>query len=239
MLNGSIQKGQTQFIPIEIPIAKTVLLSSPYKGLMLTDQVKVLHLGKDFGVFEASNHSVYSGIRDYVYLHGGSLMHTIRASIDEINPRRSWVTLSRFLPLPSNWRDRRDDRVQPARRIQARINCATHNCVGSVDNLSLSGLGVLIYHMGDRQIKQEIGTKVRVELQMTEENQPLRVDALVRSIHPISPMMVKVGLQIIPTRKVLMQLDHFVQMRKLEIFNELNSDWLSCHEPRSTKDLYF
>lgn len=239
MLNGSLESAKSIFLPLDMPCSMKMLLSSPYKGLMLTDQVKLLHVGKDFGVFEASNHAVYSGIRDSVYLHGGNLQKTVKACIHEINPRRSWITLSQFYPLATDWCDRRDERVQPARRIQARIACATHICSGSVDNISLSGLGVLIYHAGDRPIRQEIGIKVRVELQINEDLQPLKLDALVMSINPISRSLAKVGLKILPTRKILMALEPFVAIRRQEIFDELNSDWLACREPRLTKDLYF
>lgn len=239
MLNGSVVPATTLFIPVDLPCTRTMLLSSPYKGLMLTDQVKILHIGKEYGVFEASNHAVYSGFKDCVYLHGGNLHNTVKASIDEVNTRRSWITLSQFKPLPTDWRERRDERVQPARRIQAQISCTSHMCTGSVDNISLSGLGVLIYHPGDRPIRQEIGIKVRVELQIKEDISPLKFDALVMSILPISRNLAKVGLQFIPTRKLLLSLEPFVNHRKQEIFDELNSDWLACREPRLTKDLYF
>jgi hypothetical protein len=239
MLTGTIESAKSIFVPLDLPCSMTMLLSSPYKGLMLTDQVKLLHVGKDFGVFEASNHAVYSGMKESVYLHGGNLLKTVKASIDELNPRRSWITLSQFHPLATDWSDRRDERVQPAHQIQAKITCATHMCAGSVDNISLSGLGVLIYHPGDRPIRQEIGVKVRVELQIHEDSQPLKLDALVMSINPISRSLAKVGLQIIPTRKILMALEPFVTIRRQEIFDELNSDWLACREPRLTKDLYF
>jgi hypothetical protein len=239
MLNGSLQNGNKPVVPFGLVDIRSVLLSSPYKGLMLTDQVRVLHMGKDFGVFEACNHSVFSSIKDNVYLHGGNLTRTVKASIDEINPQRSWITLSRFQPLATPWHERREERVQPARPFYARIACASHFCLGRVDNLSLTGIGILVYHLGDKPIQQELGHKVRVELQLKEDRQPIKLDAVIMSIHPIGRSLMQVGLQIIPTRRVMLELDQFIQLRKREIYNELNADWLSWREPRLTKDLYF
>ncbi len=240
MLNGMLQNSNGLSKSYIIPrFSDKLIMSIPYKGLMLSEEIQTLHIGHDYGVFRLPGQQIITSGKEYVYLHGYSLPKTIRAHVEETNPNRAWITLSRFIDLPGPWTDRSEDRVQPEKPIFVKIYCGTHRCSASIDNISRTGLGVLVYHLFDRNIKAEMGTHVKVEFPVWEEKQPLRICATVISITPLGRSLTKVGFRIDPNRKQVSTLEKYIHQRKEEIFTELNTDWMAYLEPRNTKDLFF
>lgn len=240
MLNGMILNTNGHTAPQILPkISGSLTMSIPYKGLMLSEEIQVLHIGRDYGVFQAPSQHLFTSIKDSVYLHGPYLSQTIHAHIEEINPHRAWITLSRFSYLFTQWRDRIDERVQPDKPMRVRIYCSTRRCSGTIDNISKTGMGILIYRLNEKQIHTELGSKVKIEIPFSNDAQPLRFDAIVMTVKTIGRSLAKVGLQIIPNKKQQVPLEQYVQFRRDEIFGELNSVWMSFQEPRGTKDLFF
>lgn len=240
MMNGLAQNSTGYTPPLGLSrLAEHLTLAIPYKGLMLSEDVRPLHMGRDYGVFQAPSHPVFASIKDRVYLHGPGLAQTIRAFIEEVNPQRSWITLSRFTPLATAWRDRQEERVQPSKPLQVRLFCSTHVCYGSIDNLSRTGIGILVYHLSEKQIRAEIGTRVKVEFLVDEKMQPNRVEAEVMTVKTIGRSLAKIGLRLYPSRKHQLLLENYIQNRRQEIYTELDQDWMSWQEPRLTKDLFF
>ncbi len=214
-------------------------MSVLYKGLVLSELIRPLHMGHDYGVFQASGQNYLTGIKEIVYLHGTEDPQTIRARIDEVNPKRAWITLSHFTPLQTNWRDRQEDRVQPARPIQVRLYHSSKLVSGSLNNLSVQGLGVLLYHMQEKGPKLDIGSRVRVEIPILYGFTPVKMDAHIQSMRFVGTNQVILGLQANPNRKQLLTLKQYIEYRKNEIFSELDTVKFARLEPRSTKDLFF
>ena len=216
-----------------------ITMSVLYKGLVLSELIQPLHLGHDYGVFQASGQNYLTGIKEIVYLHGTEDPQTIRARIDEVNPKRAWITLSHFTPLQTKWQDRQEDRVQPARPIQVRLYHSGKLVSGSLNNLSVQGLGVLLYHMQEKGSKLDIGSRVRVEIPILYGFTPVKMDAHIQSIRFVGTNQVILGLQANPNRKQLLTLRQYIEYRKNEIYSELNTVKFARLEPRSTKDLFF
>jgi hypothetical protein len=226
-------------IPFRLSSLKSVTMSVMYKGLVLSEMIQPLHLGNDYGVFQAAGQNFLSGLKEVVYLHSADDPQTIRARIEEVNPKRAWVTLSHFTPLQTYWRERQEDRVQPSRPIHVRLSCTSQQLAGSLDNLSGQGLGVLVYHLRDKGLHAEKGTRVRVEIPVLNDLPLIKLDAVVQSKRYISTTQVILGLQVYPNRKQLLSLRQYIEFRKKEIFSELNTVKFARLDPRATKDLYF
>jgi hypothetical protein len=111
--------------------------------MILAQEVKALRMGQDSGIFQLPNHQVCAGLRDLVYLHGPSLARPLAARVRELNTQRGWITLSDFHTTFNPWKERSCERVQPERAIQVTLTCLNQRCRGTLDDLSLVGMGVL------------------------------------------------------------------------------------------------
>ena len=231
-------RNQTSFTPL-VNKDRDYLLTIPYKGLSLTEPVRIFHIGRDYAVFQLPNSRVCAALKDRVYLRTPDSGKTIIASVEEVNFQRGWLTLCSFLPGRSEWRDRRSERVQTSLPVRVRLPCHHYEYYGTLDDLSIHGLGVLLYHVDDFKIPVEVGEKVHLEFKLPAVARPLRVDGTLIGMQSASKKLSRVGFHISPSRLHLNMLNKFIQQRRIELITELELIWMQTQEPRSSKDLYF
>lgn len=218
---------------------RTYLITIPYKGLDLTEPVRVFHIGQGYAVFQIPNPRMCAGLKDQVYLRSPESHNAIVARVGEVNIQRGWLTLCSFMPAKGIWQERRSDRVQTGRPVQVRLQCQQHECVGTLDDLSIHGLGVLIYHSDGFKIPVQLGEKVNFDFRLPNDARQIRMDGRLVGAHPVSKKLSRIGLQISPTRAQINTLNRFIQHRRMELLAELEMIWLHAQEPRCSKDLYF
>ena len=239
MMNGIAYFPEKSEVPLCLPrLINLLAITIPYKGLLLTEDVRLLHSGKDYGVFQALNQPLYVSLKEQVYLHGPGLPNPMKAFIEEINLNRGWITLSRFKPLDSIWKDRREERVQPSKPLHIRLHNRSTQCLGSIDNISKSGMGILVDQKHGKDLLPEIGAKVKLDF-VWEERQIIHLNAVLISVKPIGQSLAKIGLTTQPGRKLQETLNRYIKNRKLEIMDELDSKWFNWQYPRTTKELFF
>jgi len=218
---------------------RTYLITIPYKGLDLTEPVRVFHIGQGYAVFQIPNPRMCAGLKDQVYLRTPESQNTLVARVSEVNIQRGWLTLCSFMPSTNLWRERRSDRVQTGRPVQVRLQCQHHECQGTLDDLSIYGLGVLIYHTDGFKIPVQLGEKVSFDFRLPNDARQIRMDGRLVCAQPVSKKLSRIGLQISPTRAQINTLNRFIQHRRMELLTELEMMWMQAQEPRCSKDLYF
>jgi hypothetical protein len=240
-MNMGVIPNTNSYIPMmDIPQWVVPLsLVIPFKGMMLSQEVKMLHHGKDYCVFQAPNQSICSSLKDSVFLHGRGSSQTYIAHIDEINPQRGWITLSSFVILHSNWHDRITERVQPRNPMYVSIRCSSRQCQGNLDNISISGMGVLVYKSAEDHILANSGKNVKIDIPNFDGDQSLRMEGRFVTKTRLSNRMIKIGFKVFPSNKQIRVMEKFIIRRRIEILDELDSNWMMWNEPRSTKDLFF
>jgi hypothetical protein len=239
-MNVLFETNNNHISPMELPQwAGPPTLAIPYKGMMLSQEVKLLHRGKEYCVFQAPNQSICSIIKDSVYMHGRGTSSTYIAHVDGINPQRGWIILSRFVFLHSAWRDRLTERVQPDNPMYVSIRCSGQRYPGNLDNLSISGLGVLVYRIAENHCLMETGKNVKIEMPNFYGGQSMQLEGTLVSINHISHRMMKIGIKVYPNNKIIRIMEKYIYQRRNEILNELDTNWLNWNEPRCTKDLFF
>lgn len=214
-------------------------LSVPYKGMILAQEVKALRMGQDSGIFQLPNHQVCAGLRDLVYLHGPSLARPLAARVRELNTQRGWITLSDFHTTYNPWKERSCERVQPERAIQVTLTCLNQRCRGTLDDLSLVGMGVLIYAPPEKDIQLKHMENIRLEFHLPGDSQVLRVEGSMVFFTQISHTLAKMGLTIRPNRNQKARLSSYIARRSMELVEELETIWMKGQEPRPSMDLYF
>jgi len=191
-------------------------ITIPYKGLMLSQDIRLLHTGEEYAVLQAPSDRICAGLRDRVYIHSKSLPQKILAKIDEINPQRGWIIISDIVASSNPWWERRFDRVQPSQPLRAIIQSGPSNCAGTLDNLSLKGLGVLVYKFEEHPIKAKTGNHVQIAFRLPTEKQVIKVIGKIVNFHFISQLLSKVGIETQLTAHQELMLKQYIHSRKFD-----------------------
>ncbi len=216
-----------------------LILSVPYKGMILAQEVRTVRFEKDMGVFQIPNNQMCAGLKDRVFLRGSSLTRPIMARVCEINPQRGWITLSSFRTSPNPWKDRSCERVQPAHPILVTLTCRGQHCISTLDDLSLGGMGLLIYSSPEKEFVLKRTEKLRLDFTLPNDPFAYRVDGSMVFFTQMSRTLAKLGLKFESSRQQRARLARYIDHRTLELLRELEISWAKEQEPRGSMDLYF
>jgi hypothetical protein len=233
------QNGAFPFLGSGPAKSQCFMLSVPYKGMILSQEVKALRMGQDSGIFQLPNHQICAGIKDLVYLHGSTLARPIVARITELNTQRGWITLSEFQSAYNAWKDRVCERVQPENPVQVTLSCAAQRCRGTLDDLSLQGMGLLIYAPPEKDFQLKRMENLRLEFYLPGDPQVFRLEGSMVFLTQISHTLAKMGLTIRPNRSQRARMATYISVRSIELAQELEMIWMKGQEPRPSMDLYF
>ena len=214
-------------------------ITIPYKGLMLSQDLRLLHTGEDYAVLQAPNERICAGLHDHVFIHSKSITQKIVAKIIEVNPQRGWIIISDLVTSTNPWQERRHDRVQPSQPLRVAICCGSTSCAGTLDNLSLHGAGVLVYKFEEHPIKAKVGNPVQITFKLPNDKLPVKLNGKIVNFHFISQILSKVGVETQLSARQEFLVKQYIQMRKMNILTEVDNRWILVQEPRSTKDLFF
>ncbi len=215
------------------------ILSVPYKGMILSQEVRAVRFEKDMGVFQIPNNQMCAGLKDRVFLRGSTIARSITARVCEINPHRGWITLSSFRTSPNPWKERSHERVQPAHPILVTLTCHGQHCISTLDDLSLGGMGLLIYSSPEKELVLKRTEKLRLDFSLPNDDFTFRVDGSMVFFTQMSRTLSKLGLRFESSRQQRARLARYIDHRTLELLRELEISWAKEQEPRGSMDLYF
>ena len=117
----------------------------PYKALLLNREVRTIKIGKDHIVVQVPDQQICSTIHERVFLVTSNSPHGMAAKVRDIDFQKGIITLTNLNFFESPWYERKSERVEPKNPISIIISMANHRLRGRLENLSLHGLGALLY----------------------------------------------------------------------------------------------
>lgn len=200
-----------------IPLAVT----SCYKGLFLEEKVTPLKIKPDGVVFRAPKMQICATMRTPVMLHSKLLPESVRAQIQYIDPRSGEICLSNFSFSGFFWRDRTEQRVEPADPVYATLKVQNQHYRSNLVNLSLHGAGLMLF-LGDSTANNLTPkTKVDLSFKLSEHNE-FNIAGCIASIKFLGYSLAQAGLGLNPTPNQEIWLEKYITCRKIEILNELD-----------------
>jgi|WetSurMetagenome_2_1015567.scaffolds.fasta_scaffold09653_2 hypothetical protein len=215
----------------------TILI--PYKALLLTKEVRTIKIGKDFVILQVPDQQFCSHIHERVFLVSSSATHAMAAKVQEINFQKGIITLIDFNFLESPWYERKSERVEPRNPTTMVISQANRRLRGRLENLSLHGLGVLLYTKNLQQVPGKIGENLKIEVDLGNAIPILRMKTNLVTVCPLGQYLTHLGLAINlqGTQKTIVS--EYINSRKHDILNEFERISIRALEPISSMDLYF
>ena len=211
----------------------------PFKALLITQEVRTMHIGQDHLVLQAPTRDICSNIRDHVYLHTDQSPQGLIANVQNLNLQRGIITLTGFKFMDSPWHERKSERVEPVEPLHITLSTKNATFRGRLENLSMNGLGMLLYTKNIKNIPTKAGEIVNTRIILGEDIPPLELRGKLVATRPIGQTLTHLGMVIKPEGIQKTLLTHYVSTRRHEILAEL--EHLSNHvlEPKYSKDLYY
>ena len=216
----------------------TITIANAYKSLILTQPIRVLDILSDRLIFRVPEQPFGFTLREKVHLYSDAFPGVITARLLELNIISGKFVLSDLTFSGQNWKERLCERIQPRESIcvdMASKNTLTH---AHLENLSVTGMRVIISRTKDKGVCTDCGASVRLAFQLSRD-----VNKMVIKVEIINSWQVRnlliVGLRFFPSTSQEKQLNQYILARKAEILDELKSAFQKMHEPRQTQDLYF
>ncbi len=226
----SIKSLAIQNIPIN--------LSCTYKGLHLEQSIRPLSVGSDYVAFQTPKLQMCYTMHDWVYLHSRILPETVRAEAEMISSTTRQMKLKNFIFMGSPWRDRQEQRVQPAYPIPVDVSKRKQGFGAVISNLSIHGIAMMIYPERADLPEINYGDDLDLDFQLNVST-GVSLRSKVIAIRRAGELITHLGVRLFPTYQQEHWLENFITTRKIEILNELEQNVRDKLEPPRAKDLYF
>ncbi len=211
----------------------------PYKALLLNREVRTIKIGKDHIVVQVPDQQICSTIRERVFLVTSSSPHGMVANVRDIDFQKGIITLTNLNFFESPWYERKSERVEPRNPISIIISMANHRLRGRLENLSLHGLGALLYTKYISQIPAKIGETLKVEIDLGNAIPVMRMRTKLIAVCPLGHYLTHLGFEMQPQRTQKKIISEYINSRKHDIISEIEHKSIHAMEPISSMDLYY
>jgi hypothetical protein len=214
-------------------------MSRTFRGMLFTQDLSIVSLGSDRGLFKGARSRLATGLGDRIYLHGPGLREALSARVLEMDVQLGRFLLGEFVQTGRPWAERSQERVQPRRPIRVMLRCEEHSMPASLENISLIGVGLLAYKSAERGLDLRVGSQVTVDFELPVLRGRVSLPGrLVNVVYP-GARLACLGVHTLLDMNQARVVERYVTHRKAEIVDELDSALNAAFEPRGVKELYF
>lgn len=211
----------------------------PYKALLLTQEVRTLEIGENHLVLQAPNQRLCTSIQERIYIYASRSPQGVMAQVQDMNLERGILVLTGFKFIDTPWSARRSDRVEPGRPTHLILKCGEQSHKARLADLSLHGMGILVYAKEMNVAPCQVGEKLKVEVRLEPDIPLVKLDGELVSYRSLSQTLFRLGLMTSPRGIQKTLLSQYVTARKNDILYELENASSHVLDPRGSKDLYF
>ena len=215
-----------------------MVITSNYKGVILTQPVQVLNIMPDRVIFQAPAPPLCFTLKEKVYLYSRTFREIVSARLLNINMVMGKLELADLTFTGWPWNERQSDRVQPQDPIIVDMGHKKTQFQVTLDNLSVEGMSLLACTSKEKALLIDYDVAVRLNFQLPDEDARLCLKGKVIQARQIGRMVI-IGVQLMANRVQEKHLHHYVAARKAEILAELERTFLEiCDEQPASPDLY-
>jgi len=216
----------------------TFSIASTYKGLILSNPIRVLDILPDRVVFQAPELRLCFTLREKVHLYSHALSEAITARLLELNLILGKISLSDLTFCGHSWKDRLCERIQPQNLICVDFSSQKTTARAQLKDLSTTGMRLFISRAKDRSMCTDHNGPVRLALQLPKDDFKMDLKGKIIYSRQFGNLVI-VGVSILPNKSQEKRLHQYILARKAEILNELESEYHKLFAPPQIQDLYF
>ncbi len=216
----------------------TFSIASTYKGLILTNPIRVLDVLPHCVVFQAPDLRLCFTLREKVHLYSHALSEAITAQVLELNLILGKISLSDLAFSGRSWKDRHYERIQPQNMICVDFSSQKITSRAQLKDLSTTGMSLLVSRARDKRLCTDRDAPVRLALQLPKDDFKMDLKGKIINSRQ-SGNLVIIGVSFVPNKSQEKRLHQYIQARKTEILNELESEFHKLLEPPQIQDMFF
>ncbi len=217
----------------------TLEMRKSFKGVILKQNVSVHEITPDCITFQATNCKMCAALEGHVHLHSRQFPKPVIARVKDLNYSKGMFILSDFDYSDTDWKRRKHERVQPLKPTYVNLHWRRRSIRAALDNISVSGMGILGYKLFECEIKIEPRSKIKLDFQLLPDYKFVSVKGTVVYLYEMSSVVTRIGIELHTTAKEAQYLAKYVEQRKKEIMEELNQSFNELSKPWGVENLYF
>ena len=217
----------------------TLEMHKSFKGIILEQDVSVHEITPDSITFQATNCKMCAALEGHVHLQSQQLPKTVVASVKDLNYNKGMFILSDFGYSDTDWKRRKQERVQPKKPIYVNLHWRRKSIRAPLDNISVGGMGVLGYKLFECGMKIEPRSNIKLDFQLLPDYKFVSVKGTVVYLYEMSSVFTRIGIELHTTAKEAQYLAKYVEQRKKEIMEELNQSFNELSKPWGVENLFF
>lgn len=215
----------------------SISLTKHYKGITLSEDVRVLDIQPDCATIRASRREIFPCLVGKIHLHSQVFPQSIAGRIYPVDYAQGTFLLSDL--AYADWKDRSFERVHPKDSVYVNLYHNKETYRAFLEDISVDGLGVLGNNAMDPSSRLRSGVKVKLALKLREEDPLENLAGMLVYVQKICQELVKYGLHIYPNAHQKRALQRYITRRKGEILEEVNQKYIRSREPQRVENLYF
>ena len=216
------------------------VLTTVYKGIPLTQNVTRMEISAECVEFRPPHQICGVVPGQNIFIHHDKLPRSISSSVENVDLVAGVIRTTNLKYLDHPWKPRAYERVQPKHPLRTVFSLSHWSVSACVADISVCGIGLLIYRMNHKGLDVEPGMPVQLGIRLPDTNAPQIIKGTIVRVNPLgSSAMISVGIQTYPTEKQTRSLKAYVTARQTDILEELSSIVRQSMEPAQTKDMFF
>jgi hypothetical protein len=215
----------------------SMVITSNYKGITLTQPVQVLSVMPGRVIFQAPEPMVCFTFKEKVHLYSSAFREIVSARVSKCDSARGTLELADLTFTDRCWNERRHDRVQPRDPIYVYVEHKKALVRANLDNLSVGGMSLMACNFKEEALHTDHNTPVRLTLQLPGDDG--RLDLKGKVIHARQTgRLVIIGVQLMANNAQEMRINRYVKARSTEILADLERIYREIWEQYWMPDLY-
>ena len=147
-----------------------ILITSNYKGIVLTQPVDVLNAGPERVTIQAPDLNVCFSVKEQVQLYSQSLQEIILARLLAVNTIVGELELTDLSFPGYYWKDRQSDRVQPHDPIYVHGQYQQATMRACLNDISVEGISLMVYQCKTKPVVFDRNALVRLAMQLPDDD---------------------------------------------------------------------
>lgn len=216
-----------------------IKMTRPYRGMLFTQDLAFIAIEQQQALFSTSRGRLLANPGDRIFLHSPGGANVFMAHVVEVDHFLGRLTLKDFEATGRGWAVRRHERVQPSQPTRVMLHCQDRFLPTFLENLSLTGVGLLAYKPLERGLQPNIGHEVRVEFALPTVHARMALGGRLVSVYYPGQQLAMLGVQTTPTLPQATMLERYITNRQGEIVDEIDQVIKASLTPPNAQDLYF
>lgn len=214
-------------------------MSHTYRGLLVSAEISLLKQYNNRALFHGPCSQLGIKPNDQILLHSPASDRVLAGRVLEISIHQCMLSIGCLQELEHPWVERSHERVRPQEPVRVTLRSGSYGLTTFLENLSLTGAGLLAYKPAERGVDPNPGQAVKLEFKLPRGGGQYTLPARIVNVDQPSSSLACLGIATYPNVDQARQLDRYITNRKSEILNEIHTTFAGSFESPRVANLYF